>query len=182
MDVLGVDPSLAMTGMAKATAAGVVVRRMPTPADGKSLAGARRRVRWIVRNVLEFAPAKCLTVIESPALTGRGGMAGQFVERCGLYWLLVDQLMARGPVVAVAPPTRAKYAAGSGRASKGDVLAAMRERFPGLAVPDHNVADALSLMAMGARHLGAPVDGALSKQHLEAMATPAWPELERKSE
>ncbi|UOE45511.1 hypothetical protein [Agromyces larvae] len=175
MDVLGVDPSLTMTGMAKSEAGLVSARRFATsPVEG--LAGMRRRIRWIVRAVLAFAPAECVTVIEAPVLAS-GGMSGEFVARCGLYHFLVDQLFVRGPVVAVAPPTRALYATGSGRAGKREVLASMRARHPDVLIPDHNAADALALCGMGARWSGHPIDPGLTGRPLEAMATPAWPQL-----
>ncbi|MBK0296274.1 hypothetical protein IAE22_29375 [Bacillus sp. S34] len=42
-------------------------------------------------------------------------------------------------------------------------------------VPDDNVADSLALALMGARHLGRPLDGALTRDHLKAMGAPSWP-------
>lgn len=171
--MLGVDPSLSKTGMARVVDGVVAVRRLPTPPTRLGLLGTRHRIRAIVTAVVDFAPERCLTVIEAPALS-RGGQ-GQFVERCGLYWMLVDQLCARGPVVAVTPRGRAKYATGNGNAAKPAVVAAVRASFPGVAIPDDNVADALALAAMGARYLGSPIDGDLTVQHLAAMSAPDWP-------
>jgi crossover junction endodeoxyribonuclease RuvC len=177
MDVLGVDPSLTATGLASFTAAGVRTRKVPTVADGQSLADVRRRVRHIVGTVLAFAPGACLTVIEQPYVPRGGAAAGAVIERAWLYGLLVDQLMVRGQVVAVVNTTRSAYAL-KGGAKKKDVTAAMRERFPGVSIPDDNVADALALCAMGARRLGTPIDGVLTHSQMNAFMRVSWPLIE----
>jgi hypothetical protein len=51
----------------------------------------------------------------------------------------------------------------------------MRALFPGVQIPDNNVADSLSLALAGARYLGNPLDGALTQKKTEAWAAVAWP-------
>jgi Holliday junction resolvasome RuvABC endonuclease subunit len=178
MDVYGVDPSLTCTGLAKTTPAGVILtKRVPTVATGSSLGAVRKRVRYIVGQVLQFAPeGEFLTVIESPYVPPKM-RAGAVIERAWLFGMLVDQLILRGAVVQVAPATRAMYATGSGNARKPEVVAAMRAKFPEVPIQDDNVADALALMCMGARWIGEPVDGELSKKQLQAMVAVHWPQV-----
>lgn len=179
MDVLGIDPSLTGTGVAKSTRAGVgtlLVRTVPT--GGEHLTDTRDRIRHIVGQVVAFAPAECMSVIEAPA-TVRGGRGGAQTERAWLFGFLVDQMLRFGPVVQVAPASRAKYAV-KGGASKAQVLAAMRERFPGVKVRDDNEADALALCAMGKRWMGAPIDGAISGDQAGALEAVRWPDMKGK--
>jgi Holliday junction resolvasome RuvABC endonuclease subunit len=179
MDVLGVDQSLTMTGLARRLAdAAVETSRIPTVApENPNLASTRARVRYITGGVLKFAPQHCLSVIESPYIPRHN--AGAVLDRAWLFGILVDQLMIRGPVAQVRTKTRAKYATGNGNADKAEVLAAMRERFPELTIADDNEADALALLSMGARFLGTPIDGAPTPYQLKAMTAVAWPDLRR---
>lgn len=173
MDVLAIDPSLTCTGLAKTSAGVLLTRRVRTqPADG--LGETAQRIRYIVAQVLRFAPVECLTVIEAPIVM-RNGKGGMQLERAWLFGFLVDQLMRRGPIVQVRTTTRAMYATGSGAAKKPAVLAAVRESFPLVEIPDDNVADSVAMCAMGARWLGAPIDGAPSKKQSQAMLAVHWP-------
>ena len=172
--VLGVDPSLTCTGLARIVDGRPEVLRVPTEADGTGLADVRRRIRFIVGQVVRFAPAECLVVIEDLYIPKGDKAAGSVKERAWLWGLLVDQLVPRGPVVAVANTTRSAYAL-KGGAKKPDVLAAMRGRFPGLVISDDNCADALALAAMGARWRGAPIDGVLTRSQLSAFTGVRWP-------
>lgn len=152
---VGIDPSLTCTGVALIdTATGeVTTRRVKTDPAGTSLRARRDRIRRAIAGILAPMPARVgVTVIETPSHRQQYGAQN---ERSALFWWLVDQLIARGPVVEVAPPQRAKLATGSGRASKDDVVAAIRAAHPGVHVPDDNVADALALADAGAHWLGA---------------------------
>lgn len=179
MAVLGVDPSLTKTGLALIdhNRLGILTCRVATGPSAPTVRGKLERLRYIRREVLAFAPEECLTVIEAPILA-HGNASGALFDRAGLYWLLIDELSLRGPVVAVAPPTRAVYACGKGNGTKAEVYAAMSARPPHLSIADHNVADALALAAMGARHLGRPIDGPLPPDVLRAMDIPIWPEAD----
>ena len=55
-----------------------------------------------------------------------------------------------------------------------EFIAAAR-RFPDVEVTNNNEADALVLAAMGARHLGRPIDD-MPKSHLTALDAVRWPE------
>jgi Holliday junction resolvasome RuvABC endonuclease subunit len=177
MDVLGIDPSLTATGLAKTTESTVVLTHRVTTMPATELGAIRQRIRYVVGQTLKFAPAECITIIEAPIVT-RNGRGGQQLERAWLFGFLVDQLMQRGPVIQVSPRTRAKYGSGNGNADKKTVLAAVRATFPSLRIVDDNVADALALLSMGARWKGEPIDGAPSKAQLAAMTSVRWPSLE----
>ena len=175
MIVVGIDPSLTCTGVAVAGDDGVIAtgRARTQPPTVTTVRSRRRRIRMALSQTLLLVPQRIdLVVIEAPSPRSQ---LGQHNERVGLYWLLVDQLLSRSDVVEVLPPTRALYATGNGRADKALVKGSMRAAFPHGPVPDDNVADALALALMGLRHLGSPLDGELTKDHLRAMGTPSWP-------
>jgi Holliday junction resolvasome RuvABC endonuclease subunit len=173
MRAVGIDSSLTMTGFATISPEGEpLVVRFPSRPDDNSIEDISRRITYITGKALLAAPGPCLTVIEKPIIPEH--KSGQVLERGGLFHVLAIQFLRRGPVVIVHPMTRAKYATGRGNAKKADVLAAMRARFPGLALADDNAADGLALACMGARFLGFPADGEPSKQQLEAMTAVRW--------
>ena len=184
MNVLGIDSSLRCTGVAQALLGDDVApaphnvssTRFETDAE-EGLVALRASVRYIVGSTLKFAPkGPLLTVIEAPIIPRHG--SGLALERAWLFGLLVDQLMIRGPVATVHPSTRALYATGDGRAEKPTVLAAMKAAYPTVTVNDHNEADALALVGMGARWLGSPVDGAITSKQAKAMRSAHWPDME----
>ncbi|NLP82611.1 crossover junction endodeoxyribonuclease RuvC [Microbacterium sp. CFH 90308] len=173
MIAVGLDPSLTCTGVAVIdTEGGALTRRIVSPNLGTTLLARRERLRRAIAGVLNSVPARVdVTLIEVPNSTKQHGAHG---ERMALYWWLVDQMFARGPVVEVAPPSRAKLSTGNGRAKKGDVVASLRAAFPNAHIPDDNVADALGLAWAGARWAGIPTPAYLPGQE-EAHARLAWP-------
>ncbi len=172
MIVVGIDPSLACTGLTTIDGDHVWTSRVRTSNLGGGLVSRRRRIRMAHAQIMLQMPERALFVIEAPANSSRFGMHD---ERAALFWFLVDSLLPRGPVVEVMASGRAKYATGNGRAKKAAVVAAMRVLYDRALVPDDNVADSLALALMGARHLGRPLDGALTRDHLKAMDAPSWP-------
>ncbi|WP_431800373.1 crossover junction endodeoxyribonuclease RuvC [Microbacterium kunmingense] len=153
---VGVDPSLTCTGVAiiDTLTRNISIHRVTTVNTGPTLKARRDRMRDAIAGILAPIPrAVGVTLIEVPHSAHQFGAQN---ERVALYWWLVDQLLARGPVVEVAPSQRAKLATGNGRADKRAVLRTMRDAYPEVRVIDDNVADALALAAAGARWLGAP--------------------------
>lgn len=182
--VLGVDPSLTCSGVALVEFDGDACRwetwraRAVKP-EVPSVAGSRRRIRVMLREILALVPPKLdLAVVEGPSFGSRTAMS-LADERAGLRWMLIDQLMARGPVVVVQPRSRALLAAGSGKAGKSQVLDAVRAMVPAAHIPNDDVADAVALAAAGAHHLGLslPYSDAQSKAH----ARIAWPTGEERA-
>lgn len=176
--VVGVDLSLASTGLAvvEAGARGRVGRVQTKPA-GQGLIARRERLGVICGGVRSWTAGADLVVVEGLAYASRSPHAS---ERAGLWWLVVDGLLADGvPVAVVAPTTRAKYATGKGSAGKDAVLAAVVRRYPDVEVSGNDEADALVLAAMGARWLGYPIDD-LPTAHVAAVGKAVWPDLEER--
>ena len=170
--VVGIDPSLTCTGIAVMDGVEVSTRRFVSPNIGATLLARRNRIRRAVDPILTFLPARFdVAVIEVPHSRQQYGAQN---ERIALYWFLVDQLIARGPIVEVAPSQRAKLATGNGRASKDDVIAATWAAFPDARIPDDNVADAVSLAWAGARWAGVPTPE-YSPEQEGAFTRLSWP-------
>lgn len=178
MIVFGVDSSLTVSGCASVFFTPEKVRwetwrGRAAKAEVASVAATHRRIILMAREVMSLVPPKVdLSVIEGPSMGGKM-TASLKDERAGLRWLLINQLLSRGPVAVVSPGTRALLAAGKGNAPKNDVLDAIRSRVPGAHVPDHNVADAVALAEAGAHFLGMPVE--YSAAQMSAHAKVAWP-------
>ena len=177
MKVVGVDLSLTSTGLATVDTERVTLNRVTT--SGKH--GATLLERWLrlddiatrVTDVCGAAHTTALVVVEGPSM-GQGRQSGTH-DRAGLWWLVMDRLHEAGhKVVEVPPSVRAKYATGAGNAGKDAVLAAVCRRYPHVEVTGNDVADALVLASMGARFLGAPLEG-LPQTHLAAMGKVHWP-------
>lgn len=176
MRIVGIDPSLTGTGIAIIEGGQVTVRTVKSKgAAGDSLAARRFRLARLVRDIEEIVyPHVDLIVIEAPAYNSR---TGHQHDRSGLWWLLVER--ALGNYVHVAEVTTGgvkRYATGKGNAGKDSVLLAVARRFPDVAVTDNNQADALILAAMGARHLGQPIDS-MPQAHCAALESVRWPEV-----
>ncbi|HZM83805.1 MAG TPA: hypothetical protein VFC19_49435 [Candidatus Limnocylindrales bacterium] len=149
MNVLGIDLSLAATGLATADE-----DHNHSAWAFKTKETGAARMRAIRAQVLLNARDADLVVIEGPSYGSTGGGAH---ERAGLWWLVVERLDRDGVPVAIIPPaTLKKFATGSGKADKDAVLLATARRFPSFS-GDNNAADALWLAAAGAEHLGHPL-------------------------
>lgn len=172
MIILGIDSSLTSTGLGwlDTTSPEWITQRVRTEKAkaGGELAQARR-MRRIAAQVIAFT-RECdppfgqvdLFVIERMANYGRHAGA---LDLAGLWWRIVDEIErasgSAGRLLVVPTPVRAKYATGRGSgagAGKADVLAAVRETYPEADVPNHDVADAVALAALGARLMGFPVE------------------------
>jgi Holliday junction resolvasome RuvABC endonuclease subunit len=166
--VIGIDPSLARTGLARI----VVDRNDPcgmfgsaesavrpsTGHRGDSLDQRRDRLNGIARDVIDWCAPADLAVIEGPSYGSAVSAAAW--DRAGLWWLIVTRLNRRGIAVAVVPPSsRAKWATGNGLAGKAAVLAAIGRLWSAQGWTgnhtDHNEGDALVLASMGAQWLRA---------------------------
>lgn len=183
--VVGIDLSLASTGIAiiyPDNSAPPWVCRIESKGRKEATLGERQKrlanlVHQISNVVLQDWPRNSpapLIVVEGPSF-GQARQGGQH-DRAGLWWMAVDRFTTLGfPVVEVPPATRAKYATGKGNAAKDIVLAAVIRRYLNVAVTGNDEADALVLAAMGARHLGQPVEESLPQINLAAMDAVRWP-------
>jgi crossover junction endodeoxyribonuclease RuvC len=178
--IVGLDLSLASTGVAVIDRDSIAVGQIRTKPTGDGLVARRERLRRIRKELRTFLIATDLVVIEGLAYASRSPHA---TERAGLWWLVVDQLLAEYvPVAVVSPTARAKYATGKGNAGKDAVLAAVVRRYPDVEVTGNDEADALVLAAMGSRSLGCPIEAGgitgLPKTHLDAMTRVVWTDTE----
>jgi crossover junction endodeoxyribonuclease RuvC len=115
-----------------------------------------------------------LIVMEGPSF-GQMRQTGEHV-RAGLWWMVAEQASVHGvPLLVVPPATLKTYATGKGNASKDAVLAAVVKRYSSWDVTGNDVADAVVLMAIGARLLGEPVEESLPQTHLRALAVLTLP-------
>jgi len=176
MRVLGVDPSLTGTGWALIddhddfpVQVGIVKSKPPVT----QLIGDRAdRIARITEALPALTPS--LVVIERPAFARTNGMAH---DRSGLWWAIVDLYLARAAlVVEVGIQQVKKYATGSGTADKGAVVEAVTRRYPEIETRGNdNICDAVVLAAMGARHLGRPLEESLPAANLSALEKVMWP-------
>ena len=188
--VVGVDPSLTVSGCARVDLGfggdGQVEavrwetwRARAAAAEVETVASNRRRIRVMLREILALVPEMFdLAVIEGPAMGAKFTPLAD--ERAGLRWMLIDQLLARGPVAVVAPTSRqalacaVKIPRGTKPTKRKQIVAdAVRASFPDAHVPDHNVADAVAMAAAGAHVLGLPMPYTASQSTVHANV--AWP-------
>lgn len=168
--VVGIDPSLTSTGVAVIHPEhGVHLHRIRSKgAKTATLAERSIRLNDLAGNVLHWCDGADLVVIESPAYSNS---LGSMHDRSGLWWLLVRELQHYRDisVLEVPPTTRAKYATGRGNAGKDEVLAAVIRRHPTLDITGNDVADALTLAAIGTRLLHWPLEPTLTAAPLSAL-------------
>ena len=172
--VVGLDPSL--TGFGVAVVEGGRVLHASSLTSGDETGHAR--VEGLIERVSQCTRGALLVVIEGPSF---GSVGGKPHERAGLWWAVTQELWRDGVAYAVVSPrTRAKYATGNGNSGKADVVAAASVRFDLGVISDDNVADALTLAAMGARVLLEPIDrldsdDPLSAKRQAALDAVTWP-------
>jgi len=173
--VIGLDPSMTAAGIAViAQNAAPTVRTIGSKGHRADVIALRstRIVKQAATVLACVDPASALVIIEGPAL----GLNSPGVwDRAGLWWGIVAGCRSRGvPVAVCAPQTRAKWATGSGRADKTQVLAAMRKLWPEVTIRDDNQADALAFASMGAQMLGWDVPELVHQR--ACLAAVAWPQ------
>lgn len=177
--VVGLDLSLTRTGMAMFTEGdphadiGVVESRGKKDESWESRLS---RMTGIVDRIESWVRENPRSVIDSGKITGiyvegpsYGSTTGHQHDRSGLWWLVYARLSHIAPIYVIQPQTRAKYATGSGTASKDAVLAATVRQFLTVDVWCNDVADAVQLAAMGARDQCWPVDDNKSRASLDAL-------------
>lgn len=156
--VTGLDLSLTYTGIATVRTDGSIDVSAVRSSGHRDDDLHTKAIRFdnIAEDILDEVPRDAeLVVIESPAY----GMPQGAVDLGGLRWLVLTRLVLRGfDVSEVSPSGLKKYATEKGNADKDVVLATVVKRYPQADVTNNNTADAVVLAALGARHLGHPVD------------------------
>jgi Holliday junction resolvasome RuvABC endonuclease subunit len=113
------------------------------------------RLAWHLVNVEETARDCDLALVEGLAFGAKGS---SLLDLAGLFTLVTFRLWQMGvPYAVVSPFVRAKYITGRAGANKEDCLVAVIKRFPGIDVRGNDMADALTLAAMGADKYGFPL-------------------------
>lgn len=163
--IIGLDLSLASTGVARIGPDFTTVTRVTSRAGASDTGTLVRRLAGIVDDIRVLVPVGSSVAVEGPAY---GRHQGQHLLG-GLWWMVRDMLADRACDVIVIPPsTLKKYATGRGNAKKDEVLAAVIRRYPDVDVTGNDEADALVLAAMCARFLDAPIDS-VPQAALDAM-------------
>lgn len=181
--VVGLDPSLTNTGIA------VLVNGAPLlltstglgSPDGKSHQHRSRRVRAVCQSVLLHVTQGShglwpdLVVIEG--ILEHGPMLPSAIDRHQLWGGIYGGLDAKNiPVVVINPSTLKVWVTGHGRASKGEMLTAVRAWWPNITIRNHDIADAAALAAIGAMHAGDPMPFTVKDRHRNSLDAVAWPE------
>ncbi|MCG7596337.1 hypothetical protein [Mycobacterium sp. PSTR-4-N] len=189
--VLGLDPSLTSTGIA-VLRDGIpcMLNSLGHPGhDADSYLVRSRRIVSQARSVLAAAYIRPdaygepidLAVIEGPSY---GSQYGDQWDRAGLWWGIFSALAAKKvPIAVVSPKTRAKWATGkdvegNGNSKKPVVFAAVKDEWTDVRahIRNDDVADALTIAAMGALWLGDPLPIQAHKWRVKGLESVAWPE------
>lgn len=177
-EVVGVDLSLTSTGVAQVNPNGVIdtwlVKSKAPTSGSETLLSRLDRHMGIVSKITDGFSNNHnkFIALEGPALNSRHGKQW---DRAGLWWSLVDTLVFAGyHVVEIPPNNRAKYATGKARVDKDVVLASAIKRYPEADITNNNIADAVILAAMAARHLGFPLEDSLPQTHVDALNGVHW--------
>lgn len=174
---VGIDPSLTACGVALIQEQdGERVRSVHTLGrKGKkdeTLAQREERIMTVVHDVIGLIQSLDVTPIVTIEGPSHGNVTGSHHDRSGLWWMLVRDIRDHvgAEVVEITPSQVKKYATGKGNAGKAEVMAATIRRYLDVPISNDNEADAWVLAAMAARLIGEPVEEALPKVNLEAMA------------
>ena len=195
--VIGLDLSLTSTGIARleldehGTITGSHTDTVTSgPPEEQTLPQRVRRVDYVAGCVMAAAlgayPRWEIDPVQRPHLivvegASFGSTTGQAQERAWLRGAVYLGLYELGlECVEVAPTSLKLYATGNGRASKTHVVQSVRQHYGEhfdipLCKADgrEDVADAIALVAMGARSIGHPIDPDHPKR-TRAMRTPKW--------
>lgn len=172
---VGLDLSMTDTGIAAVLSDGTILTDHITSKGRKDATVAEKADRFLHlvdlitgHPLIPIMPVSI--VVEGPSYASVGSAAHDIA---GFWWLVVTRLIGLGTLHIATPATLKKYATGKGNASKDEVVAAVVRRYPQADVTNNNVADAVVLAAIGARHVGHSVDE-LTQQRADAFAKVRW--------
>ena len=173
--VIGIDLSMTSTGLAVIDGGTIETHTVTSKADVGTLRSFLTRSEQIADDIdyaVSLRPTD-LVVIEGMAFAAKSSSLDKIHAH---WWLVVKYLLGyvnQEPVV-ITSGQRCKYATGSGSAKKDVVLAAVIKRYTQADPAGNDEADAVIFAAMGARHLGYPVEESLPLLNLEAMKAVRW--------
>ncbi len=166
--VAGLDLSLTSAGIARCTVDGDQVsthaQAIATDPSGKGLDGRWLRLNWLAGKLADAVGVPHLVLVEAP--TYARNVTGSAHDRAGLWWLTIDRIMQAAPLAEVAEVQSSHlkvYATGKGtRVGKPAVIAGARAAWGHLfEIPSgkgaDDIADAVTLAALGAAVLGHPL-------------------------
>ncbi|WP_214317081.1 hypothetical protein [Nonomuraea sediminis] len=178
--IVGLDLSITSTGMATGLGWCEKVGR-----DGITKLPLRMRYRTLndlasTIIVLTNAEKADLVLVEKLVFNRQDGGRGGAGERSYLYYRVMGTIADAGvPIVEVPQATLKTYALGKGSGSKGEIVDSIARRLPMFVTRgNHDMADAATLAAMGADHLGHPLAD-MPKTHRAALDKLTWPEVTR---
>lgn len=189
--IVGIDPSISSTGVARIRPGEVVAVATVTskPERGARYPETLNRLRGMCRRIIEEARRDMqegdvlVVVIEAPIFgtvtdsEGKPiGSAGQAHTRAGLWWMLYHLLEKMALMVVVEPTKLKRYVTRKGNAPKDLVFATMIRNFPDVGIMDNNQADALGLASMAARELGFPMEPSVQRVDPGALEGVNWPD------
>lgn len=147
--IIGLDPSLTATGIARYSVERGEVSFMTLPAVKE--VGLERAIRVRQDTLGQIYPSCALVVIEGLSL-GSNDPSAQ--ERAFLHFSLREDFLYFGVRCVVCPPTALKkFVAGTGSAKKEHMLLEVYKRW-GYSAGNDNEADAIGLAMIGACILG----------------------------
>lgn len=172
---MGLDLSLTSTGASD----GKTHQVTQTPSEDP----VEYRLDRIVNRVAGFTAGADLAVIEAGAFS-RGAQSGAAEILSALRYMVRHRLWTMGVPFALVSPTGLKaYTAGHGKASKGDMHAAVFNRygldFSFLKVREgrYDVVDAFALAAMGYHALGRPLESQGPPPRYGSLLSVNWPDV-----
>lgn len=172
--VIGIDPSLRSTGLARLTCHNDqwVSETWTRPSQGRrrdGLSERHDRVCGIAADVLAYTEPCDLACIEEPAFGAPGGSTW---DRAYLWWRIVGRLLDHDvPVVVVNSATRRKFTTGSAgpSADKAMVAARLARMWPDWEPDGSDAADALAIASVGACALDLPVPFDVTEYRRDAL-------------
>ena len=173
--VIGIDLSMTSTGLAVIDDGTIETHTVTSKADAGTLRSFLTRSQKMADDIdyaVSLRPTD-LVVIEGLIFHGISSSLDKIHAH---WWMVVNsicELVDQEPVV-INSSQRCLYAIGKGSAKKDIVLAAVIKRYPQADPAGNDEADAVIFAAMGARHLGHPVEDSLPLANLEAMKAVRW--------
>lgn len=170
--ILGVDLSLRSTGLAALCDDGSTdTCTVTAPKDDGTVKSVVERITLIADRVEAWADlADVDTVVIEGLLHHAPGARRDVIHAC--WWWTAARLASAvdDPIIVVPPKTRAKYATGNGNAGKRAVVEQVTARYSQFNIHgSDDIADAVALVAIGARVNGRPIDPDLPTTNLAAL-------------
>jgi crossover junction endodeoxyribonuclease RuvC len=173
--VIGIDLSMTSTGLAIISDGKITTYTVTSKPSGDALRDFLNRSERVAKEIdrLVVFDRGDLVVIEGMAFAAKSSSLDKIHAHWWLVVKYISEFIDQEPVV-ITSGQRCKYATGKGSAKKDLVLAAVIKRYSQVDVKGNDDADAVIFAAMGARHLGMPVEESLPLLNLEAMEAVRW--------